>query len=115
MENYLKPAEKYYAVTLKFVKTNRKPKVSDYTSWILNAQLLQDDLKLIVEGYELDSKQRIHYHAVISSKRNLFKKKFVVAGIHQQIDYLPLIKDFLNYSRYCKKSCMGPINIQKFE
>ncbi len=111
----MKSTEKYYALTLKYVKTDRKPKVSDYTEWITNAKLLQAGIKVIVEGYELDSKHRIHYHAVISSKKNLLKKKFVLGGIHQKIDNLPLIKDFLIYSRYCKKSCLDIYNIQKLE
>lgn len=91
----------YYAVTLK-QNFKTKPQEYDYEMWFEYAFYHQGMMHGMV--YELDSKDRLHCHAILSFPRKIFKQSLSVVGMHQKLDELKTYEDKANYARYMSKS-----------
>lgn len=91
----------YYAITLK-QNYLTKPQEQDYEKWFEYAYYKGGLIKEHV--YELDSKDRLHVHAIMVFPRPIYKKQFMLAGMHQKIDQLKNQKDFKTFANYMSKS-----------
>lgn len=92
----------YYAVT---IKENTVPidKLTEqfYEDWFYSAQL--KGLKCIKKTFEYDDKWRLHCHAICTSEKRIYKKKFLIYSYHQNIEELKDSADIIFWMIYMYK------------
>lgn len=91
----------YYSLTVKCNDKSKHPLVGDYQEWIYNAE--DKGVDILSPFYEVDSKDRLHLHAVLLGPKNLYKKKLMYKGYHQKIDEIPSWGDLIAWSDYIQK------------
>lgn len=102
----------YYSLTVKCNDKDYHPLVSDYQGWIANAE--SKGVQILSPFYEVDSKDRLHLHAVILGPKNLFKKRLMFGEYHQKIDEIPSWKDLVAWSDYIQKGYVNNDQYQQF-
>lgn len=92
----------YYAVTVKY---NKGPPNSvmrfHYDIWLDNARRKGMQIHRFV--YEFDHCKRLHVHAIVSGRKNMYINKFQLRGYHQDIQKIDTQEDKFNWEGYMDK------------
>lgn len=88
----------YFSLTVK--SNNPSPTIENYEAWLANARKY---VKIKNVFYERDSRNVLHFHALIESSKGVYYKKLMYKQYHQHIAPLITDDDLSRWHDYCVK------------
>lgn len=91
---------KFYAITLKWLLLTDTPTQEDYETWMHRASSLYPSISILNSCYELDTANRLHYHALIEGPDRIGYKRLQVKNMHQHIEHLVDDVNVIRWDKY---------------
>lgn len=91
----------YFAFTVKDNTKNKYPTVDDYEEWLSHAR--QHGVNIECYYYEIDQKDRLHMHGIMTAPKNIYKRQLLYKRMHQRIDEIQDQQGLIRFSDYIQK------------